>query len=97
MTDQPPPPEEIVLYEKDPSTKIATITLNRPGFLNAPTIAALRSARTGPSHGQGRRSMTLPVLSDEDIEALATLTADLDFTDAERGRGSGDDGARSTR
>lgn len=28
--------------------------------------------------------MTLPVLSDEDIEALAALTADLDFTDAER-------------
>jgi len=36
----PPPPEEIVLYEKDKATKIATITLNRPGFLNAPTIAA---------------------------------------------------------
>ncbi len=36
----PPPPEEIVLYAKDPATKIATITLNRPGFLNAPTIAA---------------------------------------------------------
>ncbi|MFA7601454.1 MAG: enoyl-CoA hydratase/isomerase family protein [Novosphingobium sp.] len=35
-----PSPEEIVLYEKDPATKIATITLNRPGFLNAPTIAA---------------------------------------------------------
>jgi enoyl-CoA hydratase/carnithine racemase len=35
-----PPPEEIVLYEKDPKTKIATITLNRPDFLNAPTIAA---------------------------------------------------------
>jgi enoyl-CoA hydratase len=35
-----PPPEEIVLYEKDRETKIATITLNRPGFLNAPTIAA---------------------------------------------------------
>jgi len=35
-----PPAEEIVLYEKDPATKIATITLNRPGFLNAPTIAA---------------------------------------------------------
>lgn len=28
--------------------------------------------------------MTLPVLSDEDIDALAALTADLDFTDAER-------------
>ncbi|MBW8752576.1 MAG: enoyl-CoA hydratase/isomerase family protein, partial [Sphingomonadales bacterium] len=35
-----PSAEEIVLYEKDPATKIATITLNRPGFLNAPTIAA---------------------------------------------------------
>lgn len=28
--------------------------------------------------------MTLPVLSDEDIDALAALAADLDFTDAER-------------
>ena len=32
MTDKPPP-EEIVLYAKDPATKIATITLNRPGYL----------------------------------------------------------------
>jgi enoyl-CoA hydratase/carnithine racemase len=35
-----PPAEELVLYEKDPKTKIATITLNRPDALNAPTIAA---------------------------------------------------------
>lgn len=28
--------------------------------------------------------MTLPVLSDEDVEALVALTTDLDFTDAER-------------
>jgi enoyl-CoA hydratase/carnithine racemase len=35
-----PDPEEIILYEKDPATKIATITLNRPDYLNAPTIAA---------------------------------------------------------
>jgi len=35
-----PAPEDIVLYEKDPGTKIATITLNRPDALNAPTIAA---------------------------------------------------------
>jgi enoyl-CoA hydratase/carnithine racemase len=35
-----PSAEEIVLYEKDKSTKIATITLNRPDHLNAPTIAA---------------------------------------------------------
>ena len=42
MTDRAPPPpaEEIVLYEKDPKTKIAVITLNRPDHLNAPTIAA---------------------------------------------------------
>jgi enoyl-CoA hydratase len=35
-----PPPEQIVRYEKDPVTKIATITLDRPEQLNAPTIAA---------------------------------------------------------
>jgi enoyl-CoA hydratase len=41
-----PSAEEILLYEKDPATKIATITLNRPEQLNAPTIATrLRYAR----------------------------------------------------
>ena len=30
---------DVLLYEKDPTTKIATITLNRPDQLNAPTIA----------------------------------------------------------
>lgn len=41
-----PPPEEIILYEKDPKTKIATITLNRPDALNSPTIEArLRYAK----------------------------------------------------
>jgi enoyl-CoA hydratase/carnithine racemase len=41
-----PPPEEIVRYEKDPATKIATITFDRPGQLNAPTAAArLRYAK----------------------------------------------------
>jgi enoyl-CoA hydratase/carnithine racemase len=35
-----PSAEEIVLYEKNPKTKIATITFNRPEYLNAPTIAA---------------------------------------------------------
>ena len=35
-----PTPEEIILYEKDPKTKIATITFNRPEYLNAPTSAA---------------------------------------------------------
>ena len=37
-----PPPEEIILYEKDPSTRIATITLNRPEALNSTTIGARR-------------------------------------------------------
>uniref|UniRef100_A0AAU2ACK8 Enoyl-CoA hydratase/isomerase family protein n=1 Tax=Streptomyces sp. NBC_00093 TaxID=2975649 RepID=A0AAU2ACK8_9ACTN len=35
-----PSAEEIILYEKDPKSKIATITLNRPDHLNAPTAAA---------------------------------------------------------
>jgi enoyl-CoA hydratase/carnithine racemase len=35
-----PPADEIVLYEKDLKTKIATITLNRPDRLNAMTIEA---------------------------------------------------------
>jgi enoyl-CoA hydratase len=40
MTEKPQPdPEEALLYDKDPSTKIATITFNRPEHLNAPTIA----------------------------------------------------------
>jgi hypothetical protein len=34
-----PSAEEIILYDKDPTTKIATITFNRPEFLNAPTTA----------------------------------------------------------
>lgn len=35
-----PTAEEIVRYEKDRASKIATITLDRPDTLNAPTIAA---------------------------------------------------------
>ena len=35
-----PSAEEIILYEKDPKTKIATITVNRPDKHNAMTIAA---------------------------------------------------------
>lgn len=43
MTDTDvPPPEEIVRYEKDPETKIATITFDRPDQLNVLTIGARR-------------------------------------------------------
>jgi enoyl-CoA hydratase len=38
--DQRPAPEDIILYEKDVATKIATITVNRPDKHNAITIAA---------------------------------------------------------
>ncbi len=40
MTDDPAadPEADWILYEKDPATKIATLTLNRPDHLNAPTI-----------------------------------------------------------
>src|SRR3954470_5629751 len=38
--DGRPAPEEIILYRKDPETKIATITINRPDKHNAITIAA---------------------------------------------------------
>jgi enoyl-CoA hydratase len=40
MTDSLPKPEEIILFEKDRKSKIATITFNRPDQLNAPTAAA---------------------------------------------------------
>ena len=39
-SDERPSPEDIVLYDKDLETKIATITFNRPDYLNAPTSAA---------------------------------------------------------
>ncbi|RZI59734.1 MAG: enoyl-CoA hydratase/isomerase family protein, partial [Zymomonas sp.] len=38
--DWRPAPEEIILYKKDPATKIATITINRPDKHNAITIGA---------------------------------------------------------
>ena len=41
MAAERPSAEEIVLYEKDRSTKIATLTLNRPDDKNAMTVDAL--------------------------------------------------------
>jgi enoyl-CoA hydratase/carnithine racemase len=40
--DDFPPPEEIIRYEKDRLSRIATITFDRPDQLNIPTIAARR-------------------------------------------------------
>ncbi|MXP23315.1 enoyl-CoA hydratase/isomerase family protein [Gordonia sp. HNM0687] len=38
--DRHPTAEEIIRYDKDPATKIATITFDRPDHLNAPTADA---------------------------------------------------------
>ena len=54
-----PPAEEIILYEKDPKTKIATITFNRPELLNAPTSGpgcATPTCSTGPTSTTTSRS-----------------------------------------
>ena len=40
-----PSPEEIILYEKDPATKIATITLNRPDKKNPLTFESYAERR----------------------------------------------------
>jgi enoyl-CoA hydratase len=37
-----PAAEDIIRYEKDPATRIATITIDRPDRLNSPTIGARR-------------------------------------------------------
>ncbi|WP_163506529.1 enoyl-CoA hydratase/isomerase family protein [Fodinicola acaciae] len=39
MADRPTP-EQIIRYDKDPATRIATITFDRPEQLNAPTVGA---------------------------------------------------------
>ena len=50
-----PPPDEIILYEKNPKTKIATITINRPDKHNAMTIAARHRFAVDPSSGHDAR------------------------------------------
>lgn len=55
----PPPPEEIVLDAKDPDTKIATITLNRPiDIMRRPSRrgTALRSSSIAPISTMRSRS-----------------------------------------
>ncbi|MFZ0668053.1 MAG: enoyl-CoA hydratase/isomerase family protein [Acidimicrobiales bacterium] len=61
--------EEVLLYEKDRSTKIATITLNRPERLNAPTIAM-----------RLRYAHLLDVANvDDDVKVLVVRGAGQDF------------------
>ena len=57
MAEEPsrPSAEEIVLYEKDPATKIATITLDRADELNAMTIDAQHRYADLVRHANYRR------------------------------------------
>ncbi|MBH0781758.1 enoyl-CoA hydratase/isomerase family protein [Nocardia bovistercoris] len=67
-TEQPSA-EEIILYEKNRETRIATITFNRPEFLNAPTIAArLRYA-----------DLLHRASVDDDVKVLVVRGAGSDF------------------
>ena len=85
-----PPAEEIIRYDKDVETRIATITFDRPDYLNAPTIAArLRYAEL--LHRAG---------IDDDVKVLVVrgagddLGSGADLTEAMQVRDSADQGAR---
>jgi enoyl-CoA hydratase len=85
-----PPAEEIIRYGKDAETRIATITFDRPDYLNAPTIAArLRYAEL--LHRAG---------IDDDVKVLVVrgagddLGSGADLNEAMRVRDSADQGAR---
>lgn len=87
MTDaDAPPPEEIIRYEKDPSTRIATITIDRPDHLNSTTIGARR--RYG--------DLIFKASIDDDVKVLVVrgvgdhlgTGADLDDLMAKRAAGS---------
>src|SRR3546814_14150501 len=58
-----------ILYDKDPATKIATLTLNRPDHLNAPTIGMrLRYAQ-----------LLHQANIDDDVKVLVIRGAGADF------------------
>ena len=85
-----PPAEEIIRYDKDVETRIATITFDRPDYLNAPTIAArLRYAEL--LHRAG---------VDDDVKVLVVrgagddLGSGADLTEAMQVRDAADQGAR---
>ncbi|SOX56016.1 enoyl-CoA hydratase/isomerase family protein, partial [Mycobacterium ahvazicum] len=85
-----PAAEEIVRYHKDATTRIATITFDRPDYLNAPTIAArLRYAEL--LHQAG---------IDDDVKVLVIrgagddLGSGADLTEVLRVRDAADQGPR---
>jgi enoyl-CoA hydratase len=67
--DFEPPAEEIIRYDKDAKTRIATITSDRPGYFDAPTIAArLRYAELLHSAGALSRKTRKKARSGKDFE-----------------------------
>jgi len=85
-----PPAEEIIRYDKDAKTRIATITFERPDYLNAPTIAA-RLRYADLLHRAG---------IDDDVKVLVVrgagddLGSGADLTEAMRVRDSADQRSR---
>ena len=85
-----PSAEEIIRYDKDAKTRIATITFERPDYLNAPTIAA-RLRYADLLHRAG---------IDDDVKVLVVrgagddLGSGADLTEAMRVRDSADQRSR---
>src|ERR1700722_2992467 len=85
-----PSAEEIIRYDKDAKTRIATITFERPDYLNAPTIAA-RLRYADLLHQAG---------IDDDVKVLVVrgagddLGSGADLTEVMRVRDAADQRAR---
>lgn len=85
-----PAAEEIIRYDKDATTRIATITFDRPDYLNAPTIAA----RVRYADLLHRANI------DDDVKVLVVrgagddLGSGADLTEAMRMRDAADQGPR---
>lgn len=85
-----PAAEEIIRYDKDATTRIATITFDRPDYLNAPTVAA----RVRYADLLHRANI------DDDVKVLVVrgagddLGSGADLTEAMRMRDAADQGPR---
>lgn len=85
-----PTAEEIIRYHKDAATRIATITFDRPDYLNAPTVAA-RLRYADLLHRAG---------IDDDVKVLVIrgagddLGSGADLTEVMRMRDAADQGPR---
>ncbi len=96
-----PSAEEIIRYEKDPKTKIATITFTRPDYLNAPPTAAARLRYSDLLYQAGVDDQVKVVVirgAGEDLAAVPTCPSSWNCrTPRMKGRGSRSSGSRPAR